>query len=1203
MKNTSAPAVLRHAVCLAILIVAAAVPPPSPRSGSLAAQAIQFRAVGTSHGLSSTVISDILQDSRGFMWFGTANGVHRYDGYRSTVYRRQRNSPGSLLNAEITALYEDRAGDVWVATRNGVGRYDRRTDAFVGYLAETAAPGGVSRPVASLLEDSHGNFWIGAGGLYRLDRTTGMETHFAGRGDLDLTGRWIQVLIEDSRQRVWIGTHDAGLYELDPRTGEIRAFRHQPGDPFTLPGDDIRAVAEDAAGRLWVGTYNGGAARLDPETGRAERFRHDPSDPHSLAHDRVMRIVTTPDGGAWIGTEDGGLDFFNPSMGTFEHNYSEAEDPTRLNSASITALRVDHGGVLWVGTQAGGVRIATPSNRAIRHFRAAPDREGSLSNNQILGFAEAPDGKVWIATDGGGLNEYDPASDRIVHYGSWNSSAPFSAVLAVTADHDGSAWVGAWGAGLSHYDPRTRRFTAFTTRNSDLPDDNIFAVHVDRTGRLWVGTREKGLLLFDRARSSFVPQRVFPGVAAPSQIWVIRETHDGKLLLGTTHHGLVVFDPADGSSDLHVSDPIDDSTLSGNEIRAVLETEPGIVWVGTGSGLDRLDLSSGQITQFTEDDGLPSSSIAGLALDRSGQLWVASDRGISRFDPATGRARLYTSLDGLQSEVFNPRSYFQTREGALLFGGNNGFNLVHPERIVRNERKPPVVITAFQLFNQPVAIAEPGSPLKSHISATERLVLSHKHSVFTLDFAALDFTASEQNEYAYILDGFDRDWTHAGTGRSATYTNLSPGRYVFRVRGSNSDGVWNEEGTSLHITITPPFWQTWWFRLGVLLALAGAAQTGRRRAQARREVLRREKEYLETSVGEVLREMQKLSEGDLTVRLPVKNEDEIGQLCRGFNKVVTDIRGIVLHVNEALLATVAASHEIHAGTEQLALGTRQQTQQALDVVTAVEQMSYSIADNTLNIAVASQMAQQSGNEAQAGGAIARDTIAGMSGIVEVVDRSAEAVAALGNSSRQIGNITRVIDEIADQTNLLALNATIEAARAGDHGRGFAVVADEIRSLSHRTATATREIARMIEQIQRESDAAVKTMGKVTGQVETGKVLVDRAGTALGSIIANSEAVLERIRQVAAASEEQAVTSRQIAGNMESMSHVTRNSGAGTEAIAGAATELNRYVEDLQSRMSSFRLGHARPATAGPRVSGTAAPVSPAGRPEPVLVGS
>jgi methyl-accepting chemotaxis protein len=625
--------------------------------------------------------------------------------------------------------------------------------------------------------------------------------------------------------------------------------------------------------------------------------------------------------------------------------------------------------------------------------------------------------------------------------------------------------------------------------------------------------------------------------------------------------------------------------LSGNAVQAILEYEPGITWVGTPNGLDRLDRRTSKIEHFTEADGLPGAAVNGLALDDNRHLWISGDRGIVRWDPATKKAKAYTVADGLQGSEYNVGSYLRTRDGALLFGGSQGFNMLEPRNISENSYVPPVAITGFQLYNKPVAIGAKGSPLESSIGTTKKLVLHHDQSVFTIEFAALDFTAPDKNQYAYKLEGLDRDWNEVGTKRSASYTNLPAGSYTFRVKGANNDGVWNQEGASIDIKVVPPFWASWWFRTILLIIAVSVGRYLFRAARDRRESLermnatlaeaadrdRRAQQYLEHNVIEVLTAMERFSGGDLTVALTVEKDDSIGRLRAGFNTAVVNIRTIVKQVRDVLDSTVQTSRQIHTQTMELSRGAEEQISQTLLVAGAAQQMAQTVSGAAHNIAEASEMAQKSGSEAHEGGRIVRDTFAGMDEIVSTVGTSARTVEALGRSSEQIGAITRVIEQIADQTELLSLNAAIEAARAGRHGRTFAVVAQEVQRLAERTAQATSEIAKVIENNQREVEVAVTAMARVGGQVEQGRQMVDKAGSALDAIIENAERMLGSIQQVRASSEEQSATSQHITANIETISQVTHAAVTGNQTIAESVQELSALIEDLQTRVATFHL--------------------------------
>jgi methyl-accepting chemotaxis protein/ligand-binding sensor domain-containing protein len=1154
----------------------------------LHAQDLRFRQLTPDDGLSSSYVQVIFQDRKGFLWFGTDKGLDRYDGYSVRNYRHQRGNARSIADGTIGSIHQDRQGVIWVGTSVGLSRYDLDRDAFTNF---PIGPGPTA--VRAILDDSRGTLWVGtADGLFVFDRTRNAVSRPSGEAGVELASLNVQALLEDSRKQLWVGTETRGMFALDPANGGLTAHRHDAANSSSLPDDDVRSIVEDASGALWIGTWNGGLARMSASTRAVTRYQHAAGDARSIGANRIVRLALAGREGLWIGTENAGMDYLDLATGAFRHHRSDPMNPSSLNSASVWSIHHDAAGTVWVGTFTGGVNVSKPNGGAIRHYRAVPGDPASLGYNTVRAFAESRPGSYWVATDGGGLNEFDAGTGRFVHYTTRNSNLNSDAVLDVVQDRDGVTWLGTWAGGLSRFDRQSRSFTAFTTKNTNLGDDNVFALHVDANGELWVGTQKHGVYTLDRTRSTFI-QRITPEQLAGSAprtetsvaVRVISGSPDGRhLLVGTEASGLADYDVASGKVRMHQSLASDSTSLSGNTVRAALESEPNVLWIGTSTGLDRFDRSTNTLEHFSEREGLPSGYVAGLAKDRQGNLWISTDRGLVRYDLGRKRFKRYTTVDGLQGSEFNAHSYFHSRDGTLFFGGNNGFNVIRPDQIAQNAAKPPVVLTGFQLFNRAVPIGAEDSPLQKHISQTERLVLSHRQSVMTFEFAALDYTASDQNQYAYMLEGFDEQWQQVGGQRTASYTNLAAGDYTFRVKASNNDGVWNEEGASVRVTIKPPFWKTWWFRLLALAAAAAAVREYLRRTAYRREALRREKEYLETSVGEILRSMDMLSEGDLTVRLPVKNDDEIGKLCQGFNKVVGDIRTMVGQVNDALGATVAASQEIYASTETLAAGAHEQTAQALEVASAAEQMSASAADTARHLAVAADIATKSGDEAHQGGLIARDTAEGMNDIVTVVRESSEAVKMLGVTSMEISKISRVIDLIATQSELLALNAAIEAARAGEHGRGFAVVADEVRKLAESTATATKDIARMVDQIQRETRQVVQTMEGVTDKVRDGNELVARAGGALTSIIANSEKVLDRIRQVAAAGEEHAATSAQISETIERISGVTRNAASGTSAIVRAAENLTHLVEVTRTHVTRFRLEE--------RTAPAVAPVSP-----------
>jgi signal transduction histidine kinase/ligand-binding sensor domain-containing protein/CheY-like chemotaxis protein len=870
--------------------------------GVVQAQRFQFRHLRSDDGLAGAWVQSIFQDSRGFMWFGTSQGLNRFDGYRMEVFRHEDGDDRTIGHNSVHAITEDRRGVIWAGTNSGLSRYDRARDSFTSYSLRDSGDALYSRVVHAVHEDAHGTLWVGTSdGLFRFDRERGVKIPFPLPPSKARAAHDIQALYEDRFGHLLIGTKRDGMFDFDPVSGTIRQYAHERRGAIEIPSNNIVGLIEDSRKRLWVGTYDAGLVLLDRRTGPLVVYRHDPKNPSSPTTDRLGVLAEDRKGWLWIATENGGLEHFDPATGTFTHVRADPNNPLGVSNDSFYSLYVDATGTLWAGSFSGGVDVLRPASEAIQRFSTVVNDTTSLSHNSVLGFAQDSAGMVWIATDGGGLNRLDPATGRIHRYTTRTSNLNRDAVLGASVDATGNVWLATWDGGLDKLDPHSGRFTAFTSKNTDLRDDNLFSVLVDRKQRIWAGSWSRGLFQFDPVKRSFTEYHYgIPGLE--SQIWIIREMRDGRLLLGTLQSGMLVFDPATRAMTRYSAEASSPIALAASDIRALMEESPGIVWVGTSAGLDRVNLGDRSVEHFTVRDGLPSNMVSGLALDAAGNLWVSTDQAIVRYDYRTKTSWKYTVDDGLQAREFTARSYLAGRNGMLLFGGNSGFNLIRPELIERNTRKPRVAFTDFQLFNKPVPISTPGSPLTADISEAKAITLRYNQSVFTIEFAALDYTASAKNRYAYKLEGFDHEWIDAGTTRTATYTRLAPARYVFHVKASNNDGVWNDEGASLVITITPPFWATWWFRtlvglfvVGVVAAIIISAQGRHRRLQAMNEQLgmaaerdRERQQYLERNVLDILGAMQRFSGGDYSVALDVTSEDAIGKLRLGFNSVVAD---------------------------------------------------------------------------------------------------------------------------------------------------------------------------------------------------------------------------------------------------------------------------------------------------------------------------
>jgi ligand-binding sensor domain-containing protein len=791
----------------------------------------------------------------------------------------------------IRTLYEDREGVLWIGTfGGGLDRFDRNAETFTHYLHDPEDPhslGGNS--IRAIVEDSQGNLWIGTdgGGLNRLDRD-GDSNAEPGRfiryqhdpaDSQSLSNNNVWAITEDEAGVIWVGTGD-GLNSFDPQTGAFTRYKHDPTDAHSLSANEIEALCIDRAGVLWVGTVGGGLNKLDRNIGDGQpaRFAHyelDPDDAHSLSHNWVTVIRQDRNGVLWVGTRAGGLnrldseteDGQSARFARFQHNPNDYQS---LRHNEIRAIYEDDAGILWFGTY-GGVSLIDPQKQQFAHYRHNPADPFSLSDNDVQAIYKDRAGVLWVGTDGGGLNRLDPDTGHFAHY-QHDPADPQSLsgnnVVSIHEDRAGVLWIGTIGGGLNEFDPKTERFTHYRHDPTDpqsLSHDHVRAIFEDRLGTLWIGTFGGGLNKLDRDAEGGQPARFTrfqhdpgdPRSLGHDFVSSIYEDRSGVLWVGTRAGGLNKFDQETEQFTRYQHDPNDPGSLSNNAVATALEDQSGVLWVIGFGGLNRFDRTSEQFSLYGSHDGLPTDILLGIleedALDGDGPvLWISSGNGLSRFDTHANTFENYGLRDGLQGNGFNFGAAHKGRDGELYFGGLNGFNAFYPSDIQDNAYVPPVAITDFQLANKPVPIGE-DSVLQESILDTKELVLAHDDRVISFEFTALNYSSPEKNRYRYKLEGFDEEWTEVGSDRRfVTYTNLDPGEYVFRVLGSNNDGVWNEEGTSLAVTITPPWWQTWWFRGGVILLLVGLVAGGFvwQRASARR----RERQ-LEAQVAERTHEL------------------------------------------------------------------------------------------------------------------------------------------------------------------------------------------------------------------------------------------------------------------------------------------------------------------------------------------------------------
>ena len=782
---------------------------------------LKFEHFTTRDGLSQSAITCILQDSKGFMWFGTRNGLNRFDGYSFTNYLDNADDSTSIAGYSINCIVEDSRGNLWIGTDLGLNRFDQSCNRFIHYLHDendSSSLDGVG--VGAICEDSKGNLWIGnlGGNLDRFDYDKQTFIHYPY--DQDLSSSLImdiRTLCEDTRGRLWIGTLNGDIIQFDLENNHFLPLFYMDEE---LDNNEIWDITVDKKGLVWICTYGNGLYQVsfpNEEEPEISRYTHDVMDPNSLTSNTVTSIFEDREGRLWVGTENEGLNLFDRQNERFIHYRSDPLYKESLNNNTILSIFEDNMGNLWIGTYAGGINMAGKYGGYFDHYMSIPGNNKSLSHNSVTSFLEDREGSLWVGTDGGGLNLYDREKGTFTHFNTSNSDISSDAVLSIFEDSMGRLWVGTWAGGLNLFDREHRHFILYNKENSNLASDNIFSILEDKRGVLWVGAYNGGLSYLDQTSNSFVNYTTKESDLIDVGVRMIFEDSYGNIVIGATS-GISFFNPVTEVFTSYTHDDKNKQSLSNGEVLSIMESADSTLWVGAANGLNKFDRESGGFTSYYEKDGLPSNAIKGILVDKQGNLWLSTNRGISRFDPEKETFTNYDISDGLQENEFYQYSYYQSPGGTFYFGGVNGFNAFRPEDIKFNPKIPPVVFTDFRIFNRAVSMGK-NSPLKSHISETDTIRLSYRQTFFSFGFTALNYISSEKNQYAWKLEGFDKEWIDGGSRHMASYTNIDPGTYTFKVKASNNDGIWNEEGSELTVMITPPFWKTLGFKIASILLL------------------------------------------------------------------------------------------------------------------------------------------------------------------------------------------------------------------------------------------------------------------------------------------------------------------------------------------------------------------------------------------------
>nr|WP_321354011.1 two-component regulator propeller domain-containing protein [uncultured Draconibacterium sp.] len=775
--------------------------------------------LGTDEGLSSSSVTSIAQDKNGFIWIGTRKGLNRYDGDRFKTYQQdekelERNTLPDNLILSI-CIGEDNC--LYVGFNSGLSFYDPELDKLHNFKYDsTSCLYDLPIQARSLQVDDNGSVYIASSdGIFYFDPHKNTIQHIDG-----LSNSVIDDVYLASDGRLWFGSAD-GLAVLNPETEEIEGVVKGLGNE-DYSRTRIGRIIEDRSGIIWAASYSQGLFKVVQNNNgesRLKNFRHNPNNPGSISANRLLSLVTDKDNNLWIGAENDGIYCLDKNRQHFKHYLSTQSDPLVAKTYSGECLFIDSGNNLWIGTYANGVQIACENGEAIVSYSKFKGGDLSNTNNMVNAFFELNDSIIALATDGGGINLMNKNTGFFTNLSTTNSDLPNDYLLSIIADDDGNGWLATWGSGLVHFDGKSEVFTEYNTANSSIPDDNLFDVCLGNHSDLLIATFNSGVARYLLKENRWEVFNAENSDLPANCVNVIRRADDESFFIGT-NSGLVRYYP-ENNSFTNCSLRKEMETLSSAHIYDIFVESLTSVWVGSLSGLYHFNPKTGNTHTFTVNDGLPNNTVNGILKDAGGFLWFSTSGGLCRYNDNQDVFDCYYSDDGLQSNEFRPRSTLIDSDNNLYFGGINGFSIIYPGKLKKNEHLPVVKFTELEIFNKEVYPNDPGSPLKRVISEVEEIKLPEKRSVLTFHFSVLDYANPSKNQHAYMLENFDKDWIYCGTRRQATYTNLDPGTYILRVKGANGDGLWNEEGIALKIIIVPPWWRSWWFIVILFIFFVG----------------------------------------------------------------------------------------------------------------------------------------------------------------------------------------------------------------------------------------------------------------------------------------------------------------------------------------------------------------------------------------------
>lgn len=789
----------------------------------LKAQPTTFSYFSKKDGLSQSSVFAIAQDEVGFLWFGTKDGLNRYDGKQFKVYKND-TFPNSLVANDIRTIFVDKTDHtLWIGTTTGLSKYNPSTDDFTNFLHDATDSTSLSQNVIrTIFRDSKGRLWVGtSNGLNLWNKNTNQFSRFYFKNESGIESSLdVKTILEDHLGQLWFGTAD-GLFQLTDQLPY--SFKRIDKSPkLQLSDTYIKTMVEDKNYNIWIGTNKAGLHAWNPLTQKLILFQSNPKKTNTLSHNKIRTLCLDPKGGIWIGTFDG-LNYLNQDT-VFTKFGKKQNETSGLSDKSIHSLLIDQQGSLWVGTYYGGINQLNKNNNRFFNFHRT-QQKNALSADIISSFAEDHHGNIWIGTEGGGLNFYDQSTDQFTSYQNQQEKANTISgnnVKKVLLDSD-TLWIGIFQGGLNIFNIKNKKFTILKhnpNNKNSLSHNNVYNLHKEDQ-LLWILTYGGGLDILDLRKMVF---HHFQNNAGDSQSLSSNLT---RTFLKTSHHQFWIGTDK-GLNKVFLDQqgfPKRMETILPNEkIYSLQEDSHHHIWIGTFSnGLYELDPKTNNLHHFTMQDGLPGNAILGILEPNQNELWLSTNNGLSKLNTKQKIFTNYNIFNGLHNSEYNFNAYYQTQSGDLLFGGMNGFTRFNPKTIKQNDFIPPIVFTDLRQNNQSVTIKEKGSILKQNINETQELEFKYNEANFTIQFAALDYSSPQNNRYAYRLDGFDKDWNYTIGETEATYTIQRDGEYIFQLKAANSDGLWSPQERQIKILVLPPLYRSWWAYLIYFLILISLA--------------------------------------------------------------------------------------------------------------------------------------------------------------------------------------------------------------------------------------------------------------------------------------------------------------------------------------------------------------------------------------------